>query len=223
MIRKVCCKGNGFLSFSQIFGHDSFCAPVPRVATGGKSYRARNMRTRVSDFLVAPRLRISKLRKQNKLLSFGCTEVQFGCTEVQFGCTERYLTATGLQIQPSPLRPAFFHERPPHEKMEAAFFHERPAFFHERPAFFCPRPWDVFGRPAFFCPRPWDVFERPAFSAKQLVLPHHPSSPFTNYSPSTLHLPPSTLHQKRSPVQPKNHSRAYVARAYRPSSFTPLK
>ncbi len=72
----------------------------------------------------------------------------------------------------NPVEPPAYHERPPHEKMEAAFFHERPAFFHERPAFFCPRPWDIFYSP---------------FTT-------HQQTPFTNNPPSTLHLPPSTLH-----------------------------
>ncbi len=210
MIRKVCCKGNGFLSFSQIFGHDSFSAALPRVAPGGKSSRARNIRTRVSDFLVAPRLRISKLRKQNKLLSLvapkyslvapkyslvapsGIEKEADARSDLQSDHTEYKDLQSDYRIAnaytqrdwiANPVEPPAYHERPPHEKMEAAFFHERPAFFHERPAFFCPRPWDIF----------------------LLTLHHSPIN--TVYQLSSLHPPPSTLHPPPSTFHPPPNSR----------------
>ena len=219
--------------------------PCRRVAPGGKSSRARNMRTRVSDFLVAPRLRISKLRKQKNCsvlvapkfslvapkfslvapkyslvapkLSLVApsgiekeadarSDLQSDRTEYKdlqsdYRITNAY-THRGWITNPAepPAARIFFHERPPHEKMEAAFFHEWPAFFHEWPAFF-------HERPAFFCPRPWDIF--------LLTLHHSPIN--TVYQLSTLHPPPSTFHPPPNPRcnQKVTHARIPCARKAR--------
>ena len=102
---------------------------------------------------------------------FGCTEMQFGCTEAQFGCTEDSLVL--LQIQPS--GPHFFM-RGPHFFMRGPHFFTRgPHFFTSGPLFFTSGPLFFTSGPHFFVPGPGIFF-----------------IPFTIYSPSTLHPPPST-------------------------------
>ena len=64
---------------TRISACDVLVQPVPQASSRVRA----NMRTRVSDFLVAPRLCIRQLRA----FCFGCTGGQFGCTGEQFGCT----------------------------------------------------------------------------------------------------------------------------------------